>query len=196
MASTPPSDMASTAALLARYRSGEDAARDALIERYLPVLRRWAHGRLPAYARSTAETDDLVQVTLHRALRRLDDFEVRHEGAFIAYLRRIFLNSVRDEIRRYGRSPRAVEIENDLPSREPSPVESILGRQKLETYERALAELPETHRQAVILRVEFGMSFEEIARALERPSANAARMTVARALEKLAERLDEHDDDA
>ena len=110
MVTQPSSDMASTATLLARYRDGDNTARDALLERYLPILRRWAHGRLPAYARSTAETDDLVQVTLQRALRRLDQFEVRHEGAFLAYLRRIFLNSVRDEIRRYGRHPQSIEI--------------------------------------------------------------------------------------
>ena len=184
-------DPASTAVLVERYQAGDLGARDELLERYLPLLRRWAHGRLPSYARSTAETDDLVQVTLERALHRLDNFEVRHEGAFLAYLRRIFLNTVRDEIRRYGRSPDMREVHPSLPDGEPSAVERILGKEKLERYEAALAALPEEHRQAVILRVEFGMSFEEISRALERPSANAARMTVTRALSKLAESLDE-----
>ena len=162
-----------------------------LLERYLPLLRRWAHGRLPSYARGTAETDDLLQVTLQRALQRLDDFEMRSDGAFLAYLRHIFLNTVRDEIRRYGRAPQFVEVSPSLLAGEPSPIEQILGKQKLERYESALAALPEEPRQAVILRVEFGMAFEEIAQALEKPSANAARMTVSRALAKLAEVLDE-----
>ncbi len=184
-------ELVSTAVLVERYRQGDERACDELLHRYLPMLRRWAHGRLPAYARSTAETDDLVQVTLQRALRQLGRFEVRHEGAFLAYLRRIFLNTVRDEIRRYGRSPRQVDVEAQphLADGEPSAIERLLGQQKLERYELALAALPEEHRHAVILRVEFGMSFEEIAKALDRPSANAARMTVTRALDKLAEQL-------
>lgn len=181
----------STAVLVQRFQQGDRDACDELLERYLPLLRRWAHGRLPSYARSTAETDDLVQVTLQRAVHQLDGFEVRHEGAFLSYLRHIFLNTVRDEIRRYGRSPQFVEVTASTLDDMPSPIEQILGKQKLERYESALAALPEPHRQAVILRVELGMSFEEVARALEKPSANAARMTVARALAKLAERLDE-----
>lgn len=186
-------ELASTAVLVKRYQQGDESACDELLARYLPLLRRWAHGRLPAYARSTAETDDLVQVTLQRALRQLGNFEVRHEGAFLAYLRRIFLNTVRDEIRRFGRSPQQVDVDSQytLSDGQPSPIETILGRQKLDRYEKALAALPENHREAVILRVEFGMSFEEVARALDRPSANAARMTVTRALEKLAEQLDD-----
>lgn len=181
--------LASTAVLVERFRAGDLAARDQLVERYLPLLRRWAHGRLPGYARSTAETDDLVQVSLVRALERLGDFEVRHEGAFLAYLRSIFLNTVRDEIRRHGRSPRLVEAVPTLPDGAPSALEKLLGRQAMERYEEALGALHEDHRQAVILRVELGMPFEEIARALEKPSANAARMAVTRALARLAERL-------
>jgi RNA polymerase sigma-70 factor (ECF subfamily) len=183
-------ELASTAVLVERYREGDLWARDTLVERYLPLLRRWARGRLPSYARSNAETDDLVQVTLLRALDNLGDFQVRHEGAFLAYLRRIFLNVVRDEIRRYGRSPGFEEVRPELGDGAPSAVERLLGREKLERYEEALAALPEEQREAVILRVEFEMPFEEIARALDRPSANAARMTVARALAGLAEQLD------
>ena len=184
-------ELVSTAVLVRRFQQGDVEARDELLERYLPLLRRWAHGRLPAYARDTAETDDLVQLTLERALDQLERFEVRNEGAFLAYLRHIFLNKVRDEIRRYGRSPQFVEVSPSLLDDEPSPVERILGKQKLERYEAALAALPEEPRQAVVLRLELGMPFEEIARALEKPTANAARMTVTRALAKLAEQLDE-----
>jgi RNA polymerase sigma-70 factor (ECF subfamily) len=65
-------------------------------------------------------------------------------------------------------------------------VEQAVGRERLAAYERALAKLPEKKRNAVIMRVEFGMSFEEIATELARPSANAARMMVTRALDELA----------
>src|SRR5438045_9463154 len=64
-----------TASLLERIRSGEGRAREQLFARYLPILRRWAHGRLPGYARDLSDTDDLVQVTLLRALNNLDEFQ-------------------------------------------------------------------------------------------------------------------------
>jgi DNA-directed RNA polymerase specialized sigma24 family protein len=60
----------STITLLQRIRSGDPDAREQLMRRYLPRLRRWAHGRLPVYAREIDDTDDLVQNTLLRSSRR------------------------------------------------------------------------------------------------------------------------------
>lgn len=183
-------DVESTQVLLAGARAGDERAREELVARFLPVLQRWAHGRLPAYARGRVDTDDLVQVTLIRALNGLDRFEPRHEGAFLAYLRRIVLNSVRDEIRRSMRAPQQEEVSEALIDRGPSLLEKALGREVVENYERALAELPEAQQEAVILRVEFGYSYPEIAAALARPSANAVRMMVSRALVDLAEAME------
>jgi RNA polymerase sigma-70 factor (ECF subfamily) len=56
-------------------------------------------------------------------------------------------------------------------------------------YERALKALPEPQRQAVVLRLEFGLSYPEIAIELESPSANATRMMVSRSLVRLARDL-------
>ena len=73
--------MESTANILARVRYGDARARGQLLSRYLPILRRWAHGRLTMRARDLVDTDDLVQVTLVRALNRLEKVERRLEGA-------------------------------------------------------------------------------------------------------------------
>ncbi|MEM7708525.1 MAG: sigma factor-like helix-turn-helix DNA-binding protein [Pseudomonadota bacterium] len=62
----------------------------------------------------------------------------------------------------------------------------MIGSEQLAVYERALTKLPDMKRNAVIMRLEFGMTSEEIATELERPSANAARMTVSRAVDELA----------
>jgi RNA polymerase sigma-70 factor (ECF subfamily) len=80
-----PEDLESTAGLLERVRGGDAGARERLLSRYVPALRRWAHGRLPPRARELADTDDLVQVTLIRALDHLGDFEPRRPGAFLAW---------------------------------------------------------------------------------------------------------------
>lgn len=138
-----------------------------------------------------ADTDDLVQVSLIRALDHLEDFEPRHEGAFLAYLRRIVLNAVRDELRRAGRRPHRTDLRDSLPQPGPSLVEQAIGRELVEAYEAALATLPEEQREAVIMRIEFGYTYPEIAEALGRPSANAARMAVSRALLRLGEVLSE-----
>lgn len=181
----------STATLLIRARAGDAAARENLFARYLAALRRWAHGRLPWSARDMAETDDLVQLTLMRAFQSIDRFEPRREGAFLAYLRRILLNQLRDEIRRRKRRPDQEPIDERAASPLPSTVEQAIGVQMTERYEDALEQLDPRQAEAVILRIEFGYEFAEIAEAIEAPSANAARMVVSRALVRLAEILDE-----
>lgn len=170
--------------LLTRLRDGDAHARDRLLERYLPILRRWAHGRIPPQARDLAETDDLVQVTLIRTLGRLDQFEYRREGAFLAYLRQVLLSALKDEARRRSRRPGEVSLEEGMSGEPGSP--PGIDAQKLRQYESALARLPELQREAVLLRVEFGYSFQEVADAIGSPSANAARMMVSRALSDLA----------
>ena len=180
-----------TAVLLTRIRTGDAVARDRLFARVLPVLHRWAHRRLPLKARAARDTDDLVQDTLLKAFRRLDTFQARGEGAFLAYLRQILLNTLRDDARRAAVRPWGDAIDERLPDPGPSVVERAIGAERLARFERALEALPEEQRQAVILRIEFGYSHQQIAEAMDKPSANAARMVVARALLQLARKLDE-----
>lgn len=180
----------STATLLSRVREGDDQARERLCGEYLPILMRWAHGRLPAAARDLNETADLVQVTLLRALGSLDRFESRHEGAFLAYLRTALLNVMRTEIERSQRSSRRLPLDDlDAELAGDSLLAREVGPDLLWDYERALADLSPDWREALILRLEFGFSFEEVAVAMARPSADAARMLVHRALAALSERL-------
>ena len=181
-----------TAVLLERVRAGDDAAREALVARFLPLLRRWGHGRLPPHARGLADTDDLVQVTLMRALDHVDTFEARREGAFLAYLRRILLNAVRDEVRRARRRPAEPLGEREPAQDAPSMLEQQVGRDLMETYEAGLANLTPAQQEAVIMRLEFGYAYQQIADAMGRTTANAARMLVVRALVDLAEAMERH----
>jgi RNA polymerase sigma-70 factor (ECF subfamily) len=184
-----PEDLEATADLLTRVRRGDDRARDTLVRRFLPILRRWAHGRLRGPARALAETDDLVQITLIQALQHVDRFEPRREGAFLAYLRQILLNAVRQEARSAARRPSGQPLAEIVV--DPAPVVEAVGRETMQAYEDALERLPALQREAVILRVEFGYSHREIAEAIGSPSANAARMTVSRALVRIAEIMDD-----
>ena len=180
----------STSLLLERIRGGDSAAGERLFARVLPALTRWAHRRLPAGMRDLSETGDLVQLAVMRALGRLDSFQAEREGAFLAYLRQILKNLVRDEARRLGSRAREPLTE----SREdpgPSPLERTVSRDVLDRYERALERLDDDSRQAVLLRVEFGYTYVQIADALGKPSPDAARMAVGRAMVEIARHMRE-----
>lgn len=179
----------STLDLLTRARNGERAAVEALYERCLPALRKWARGRLPRYARDLSDTQDLVQETVVNSLRRLDTFEARHQGALQAYLRQAVHNRIRDEIRRVRRRPEPVELHDVHADRGASPLEAAIGREGIERYEAAMERLRPSDREAIVARLELQQSYEEVAVALGKPNANAARVAVKRALARLVEQM-------
>ena len=177
--------LTSTLDLLERFKQGDSDAVGLLVERSLPPLKRWARGRLPQWARSTADTQDLVQDAVIRALPRLKTFEARHPGALQAYLRQAITNHIRDEIRRVNSRPAATELRESHPDLSPSPLEEAIGREGVERYEAALKELRPADREAIVARLELQQSYEEVAIALGKPSADAARMAVTRAVKAL-----------
>jgi len=125
-------------------------------------------------------------MALLRALDHIEEFDSRREGAFLAYLRRILINLITDEARRAGRRPGHQDLAEDLPSAAASPLEEAIGREALERYDAALAKLSEDQREAVILRIEMGYTYAELGEAIGASSADAARMTVTRAIARLA----------
>ena len=185
-------DLTSTIELLDRYKRGDNEAISLLVERSLPPLKRWARGRLPDWARSLAETQDLIQDAVIRAIPHLKHFEARHPGALQAYLRQAIANHIRDEIRKVNSRP---PIGGDLPESKvdpgPSPLERAIGRERLDRYDAALAKLRPVEREAIVARLELQQSYEEVALALGKPSADAARMVVARAVKNLIRAMDE-----
>jgi RNA polymerase sigma factor (sigma-70 family) len=181
---------AATVDLLTRAQAGDQAAIEALFARCVPALRRWARGRLPAFARDLAETQDLVQEAVMHALQRLHTFEHRHQGALQAYLRQAVHHRILDEIRRVKRRPEAVELPDDCRDPAPSPIEQAMGREGLERYEAALERLRPADREAIVARIELQQSYEEVAIALNKPSANSARVAVKRATARLLREMD------
>ncbi len=185
----PPMETASadsTQQLLHRIRAGDPAARERLLARYLPMLRRWAHGRLPSHARDLGDTDDLVQATVLRALGQLERFEYAGDGCFLGYLRHVLLNVLRNEIRRsntHGGSAGLTDAIADEASE--SPLEATIGRERVRRYEAALAALPRRSQERVVMRIEFGLDYEDIADETGM-SRDAIRMAIKRAVAELA----------
>lgn len=179
----------STTTLLERARAGDREALDRLFARTLPLLKRWASGRLPRWARDLADTHDLVQEAMLQTFTKIDTFEVRGEGALQAYLRQAVLNRIRDHIRRVERRPGHDEFDGREPSEDTSPLEAAIGHEALERYEGALARLSAGDRELVIGSVEMGYSYEQLAEATGKPSVDAARKAAKRALVRLAEEM-------
>ena len=182
---TPLSSEA-TVELLERVRQGDEDALDRLLQRCIPALQKWAHGRLPLSLRGIHETADLVHDTVIAAMKKLDAFDARHQGALQAYLRQAVMNRIRDIVRQRGRRPDQIELPEGPPDDRTSPLDQTIGAENMDRYEKALERLATDDREAIIGRLEFQYSYEELAVALDKPSAAAARMTVTRAMKRLA----------
>lgn len=187
---SPAPDLLLTVDLLRDAKQGDAAALDALMARYIPRLHRWACGRLPSYARSLFDTSDLVQETLLKALQMLDQIEPRGPGSFQAYVRQAIQHRIVDQVRWAKRRAGSERVSENLVDGGDSPLENLVGVELLERYEKACSRLGKDDQLFLHLRIELGFGYEEIAAVMDRPSPDAARMGVKRALRKLAEKMD------
>lgn len=173
--------------LLARAREGDAGALAILFERYLPALRRWTRRRLPVWARSAADTSDILQDAVLHALRRLDVFQPRGRRALAAYLRTAVQNRIADEHRRAARWKMA-DATAALPSAEGTPLDAAIVADTEHRYRAALSRLSRRDRELIVAHVELEYTHAQLGCMTGR-SPNAARMALCRALARLAERM-------
>ncbi len=181
----------STAGLLDRARHGDERAVNTLFRRHGHWLRRWARGRLPQWARAIHDTADVVQDALLQTIRHIDRFEDRGKGALKAYLRQAVDNRIRDVMRSVGRRPVDAldDAALDLPSPDPSPFDAAASAERDRKYKAALGTLTDEDRQLVVGRLELGYNYDQLALISGRPTPEAARLAVRRAVIKLAEQM-------
>jgi RNA polymerase sigma-70 factor (ECF subfamily) len=162
--------------LIHSAQKGDRQAFAVLIERYWDRLYRWLYHL--THHRHTAE--DLVQETLLKAFANLIRF--RAGSNFQAWLFRIAYNNFVN----HWRAPDRVRqvFPQNLASREEGPVEQVLSREALQLLARAVGRLPSDYRAAFLLRVEEGLSFQEIADVLG-IKEETARWRVFKARQKL-----------
>jgi RNA polymerase sigma-70 factor (ECF subfamily) len=184
-----PLDPEATVELLNRIRDGDDVALERLLQRCIPALRRWARGRLPQSARGMLETADLVQDAVMACMRRLDVFEARHQGALQAYFRQAVMNRILDIVRQQRRRPGQTSLSEHLLDARPSPLEQAIGTENAARYDAAIHRLKPADREAIIGRVELQYSYDELAIVLNKPTAQAARVAVTRAMKRLADEM-------
>src|SRR6185295_14231524 len=83
--------------LIERLQAGDGRAGDRLFRRYLPQLHRWAHRRMPHWARGILDTEDVVQDAVLYTLKNVAGFRPQRDGALLGYLRRTLVNRIRDQ---------------------------------------------------------------------------------------------------
>ena len=174
-----------TIELVTRARSGDMTAMQALLERCLTPLKRWAHGRLPPAARGRLDTGDLVQEAALHVLGNLKTFEPRHVGAMQAYLRQSVVNRICDEVRRLYRQPPPSELPDEHPCDRSSPEEDAIRAEEYDHYRQAVVRLAPKDRAIIVGRIEMQWSLAEIAQRYDFPTVDAARMAVNRAVKRL-----------
>jgi RNA polymerase sigma-70 factor, ECF subfamily len=142
------------------------------VESFNELILRWER---PIYALAyrvigrEEDARDVCQETFLRAFRALPGF--KGQAKFSSWLYRIALNLCRDWMRRERRAPvTQLSDDDDLSDRATAaaaPVESIedlVARRQLSgVVERAMAQLPEEQRTAIVLKEYHGMTFQEIA---------------------------------
>jgi RNA polymerase sigma-70 factor (ECF subfamily) len=175
-----------TVELVVRARAGDMMAMEALLQRCLPPLKRWAHGRLPPVARGRLDTGDLVQEAALHVLGRLGTFQPHHVGAMQAYLRQSIVNRICDEVRRTGRQPPPIELPDDHPCDRTSPEEDAIRAEAYDHYRDAVSRLTPRDRALIVARIEMQWSLAEIAHRHGMPGVDAARMAVSRAVKRLS----------
>ncbi len=174
--------------LLVRSRTGDRTALGRLIIRCLPALTRWAHRRLPLWARTIADTTDLVQDAALHTLQQTRTLDLRSRHALAAYLRAAVQNRIRDEHRRIARRGAHDTLADTLVDREPSPFDRTLTQEQDARYRAALARLNARDAELIVAHLELDYTHAQLGCMTGR-SRNAARMALERAVRRLAAQM-------
>ncbi len=184
-ATVVPAHANRTSELVLNAQAGSRAAREELLVGALQVVKRWAHGRIPAGHRGYMDTIDLAQDVALSTMTHLARFTPAHAGSMRKFMQCVATNRLHDAYRRTKRRPESVAFEEDVPSGEPGPLELALRGERNRRYRQALARLRPKDRGLIHARFVDEKGLPEIARAFGLPSPAAAGMAVARAEKRL-----------
>jgi RNA polymerase sigma-70 factor (ECF subfamily) len=178
--------------LVQRAQRGDKRAFELLVEKYQRKLARL----LSRFIRDPAEVEDVTQEAFIKAYRALPAF--RGDSAFYTWLYRIGINTAKNYLMAMGRrAPTSTEVEAEDAEgfdegeqlRDINTPESLLLSNEIaETVNSTIEKLPEELRKAIQMREIEGMSYEDIAQAMDCP-IGTVRSRIFRAREAIAEQL-------
>jgi len=187
VARQPAGSGASDLALIRRVQQGDKSAFDLLVIKYQHKILKL----IMRYVRDSSEAMDVAQEAFLKAYRAAPSF--RGDSAFYTWLYRIAINTAKNHLVAAGRRP----THYNLDTQDPEQAEMLTDLRDLDTPEglaqseeireavnRAIRELPEELRTAILLREIEGMSYEEIAQTMECP-VGTVRSRIFRAREAI-----------
>lgn len=188
-------NLSAEADFIEKLKTGEAAAFDTLVTRYSADI----YALLYRITEDAEEAGDLTQETFLNALRAIKNF--RGEADLKTWLFRIAINESRNRFRWWKRRKRETTISLDtkigesettlgetFSSREQTPEENLLAREREEKLRRALSDLPAHFRETIVLCDIEGFSYEEIATLLQ-INIGTVKSRIARGREELRKRL-------
>jgi len=177
--------------LVSRAQEGDKRAFDLLVLKYQQKVA----GLISRYIRDPSEVMDVSQEAFIKAYRALPGF--RGESAFYTWLYRIAINTVKNYMVAQGRRPPGDDVEAEVAEQMDvggrlreigTPENELLSEEIANTVQQALDELPDDLRTAIMLRELDGLSYEEIATAMDCP-IGTVRSRIFRAREAIDKRL-------
>jgi RNA polymerase sigma-70 factor (ECF subfamily) len=177
--------------LVSRVQQGDKSAFDLLVIKYQYKIVQLVN----RYVKDPSEAQDVAQESFIKAYRAIGNF--RGDSAFYTWLYRIAINTAKNYL--VARSRRSSDYEIDIDDAEQiqnapelkgmdTPEQHLLNEEILETIKAAIEKLPEEMRIAITLREFEGMSYEEIADAMECP-VGTVRSRIFRAREAIDNKL-------
>lgn len=181
-------NVTTTAGLLERGRAGDAEALSILFDRYRRRLAVLIHYRLGPEVKQHYEVDDVVQETLLRACRDLEQFQYQTPGSFFRWLAAIAGHVITDLARRENRQRRRVEPapQGVDPATSMTPSRVVAQKEQLQALIAKLDELPEDYREVVVLAKIEGLTTQEVAERMGRTRQQVA-VLLHRAIKRLRE---------
>lgn len=177
--------------LVLRVQQGDKSAYDVLVIRYQHKIIQLVN----RYVKDHSEAQDVAQEAFIKAYRALGSF--RGDSAFYTWLYRIAINTAKNYL--VSRNRRSTDYQVDVQDAEAienapqlqgldTPERQLLGEEIVKTIQTAIENLPEEMRVAIMLRELEGMSYEEIAEAMDCP-VGTVRSRIFRAREAIDGKL-------
>ncbi|MBT2970684.1 MAG: RNA polymerase sigma factor RpoE [gamma proteobacterium symbiont of Ctena orbiculata] len=177
--------------LVARVQQGDKKAFDLLVLKYQQKITNL----ISRYIRDPHEVLDVTQEAFIKAYRAIPKF--RGDSAFYTWLYRIAINTAKNYLVAQGRRPPSDDVEAEVAEQMDvgmrlketgTPENHVLTDEISMTVQKAIDDLPEDLRTAIVLRELEGMSYEEIANAMSCP-VGTVRSRIFRAREAIDKKL-------
>jgi RNA polymerase sigma-70 factor (ECF subfamily) len=179
--------------LVSAARDGDRAALGQLLLSHSESLTRYLSAKMPASLRRHVSADDILQQAYSVAFRDINQFELRGDGSFYAWLKTIAEHQLQNTIKSAGRQKRggnvrqveAVQINDgsmrdlldQIDAGEGTPSLAVRKEEAFAVLNVALAELPTDYREVIRMRFFSGLSLDETAKAMGRTPAAVRALT-------------------